>query len=215
VYLATATLASAPGTAAAYSNLGFGLLGRALEGASGQPYATLLQERITGPIGMPDTVLRLNDEQRKRLMTGHDFDGKPMPPDEASDAMAASGGLYATADDMIAFMRWQLARTPDRASVRAVDHALYVPRDGLSTVLGLDEAGRMDGLGLAWIAMMPNGPRPFILQKSGGIQGFFSYLALAPAHGVGVFVVANKFDFGAFFRMAAAANQLVSELAPR
>jgi D-alanyl-D-alanine-carboxypeptidase/D-alanyl-D-alanine-endopeptidase len=82
-------------------------------------------------------------------------------------------------------------------------------------VLGFDEAGRMDGLGLAWIAMMPGGPRPFILQKSGGIQGFFSYMALAPAHGVGVFVVANKFDFGAFFRMAAAANQLVSELGPR
>ena len=139
-----------------------------------------------------------------------------MPPDEASDAMAASGGLYATADDMIAFMRWHLARNrPDRASVRAVDHALYVPRDGLSMVLGLDEAGRMDGLGLAWIAMMPEGPRPFILQKSGGIQGFFSYLALAPAHEVGVFVVANKFDFGAFFRMTAAANQLVSELGPR
>src|SRR3954470_7185919 len=79
-YLATATLASAPRTAAAYSNLGFGLLGRALEGASGQPYPTLLQERITGPIGIPDTVLRLNEEQRQRLMTGHDFEGKPMPP---------------------------------------------------------------------------------------------------------------------------------------
>jgi len=214
-YLATATLASAPGTAAAYSNLGFGLLGRALESAGSQPYATLLQERITGPLGMPGTVLRLNDEQQKRLMTGHDFDGKPMPPYEASDTMAASGGLYSTANDMIAFMRWHLGRTPDRASVRVVDHAIYVTRDGLSTVLGLDEAGRMDGLGLAWIAMMPNGPRPFILQKSGGIQGFFSYLALAPAHGVGDFVVANKFDFGAFFRMAAAANQLVSELGPR
>src|SRR3954471_27539 len=214
-YLATATLVSAPGTAAAYSNLGFGLLGRALEGASGQPYPALLQERITGPLGMPDTVLRLNDEQRQRLMTGHDFEGKPMPPDEASDAMAASGGLYATANDMIAFMRWHLARTPDRTSVRVVDHAIYVPRDGLSTVLGLDEAGRMDGLGLAWIAMMPNGPRPFSLQQRGGIQDFFSCLALAPAHGVGVFVVANKFDFGPFFRMAAAANQLVSELGPR
>ena len=99
--------------------------------------------------------------------------------------------------------------------MRVVDHAIYVPRDGLSMVLGLDEAGRMDGLGLAWLAMMPNGPRPFILQKSGGIQGFFSYLALAPAHGVGVFVVANTFDFGAFFRMATAANQLASELGPR
>jgi D-alanyl-D-alanine-carboxypeptidase/D-alanyl-D-alanine-endopeptidase len=63
--------------------------------------------------------------------------------------------------------------------------------------------------------MMPEGPRPFILQKTGGIQGFLSYMALAPAHGVGVFVVANKFDFGAFGRMTAAANQLVAELAPR
>jgi len=40
-------------------------------------------------------------------------------------------------------------------------------------------------------------------------------MTLAPAHGVGVFVVANKFDFGAFARMTAAANQLVAELAPR
>jgi D-alanyl-D-alanine-carboxypeptidase/D-alanyl-D-alanine-endopeptidase len=53
------------------------------------------------------------------------------------------------------------------------------------------------------------------LQKTGGIQGFFSYMALAPAHGVGVFIVANKFDFGAFARMTAAVNQLVTELAPR
>ena len=46
---------------------------------------------------MPDTVLRLDDEQQKRLMTGHDFMGKEMPPYEASDAMAASGSLYSTA----------------------------------------------------------------------------------------------------------------------
>ena len=99
--------------------------------------------------------------------------------------------------------------------MRVVDHAIYRPRDGLSMVLGFDEAGRMDGLGLGWVAMMPEGPRPFILQKTGGIQGFFSYMALAPAHRVGVVAVANKFDFGAFARMTAAANQLVSELAPR
>src|SRR3954469_15743177 len=100
------------------------------------------------------------------------------------------------------------------ASSRA-ERIIQMGVDGLSTVLGLDEAGRMDGLGLAWIARMPSGPRPFMLQKSGGIQGFFSYVVLAPAHGVGIFVVANKFDFGGFFRMTAAANQLVSELAPR
>jgi len=165
---------------------------------------------------MSDTVLRLDEERQRRLMTGHDFDGKPMPPFEAPDAMAASGGLYSTANDMIAFMRWHLDRNgADRASARVVGHAIYLPRDGLSTVVGLDEAGRMDGLGLGWIAMMPSGPRPFMLQKSGGIQGFFINVVLAPAHGVGIFVVANKFDFGGFFRMTAAANQLVSELAPR
>ena len=44
----------------------------------------------------------------------------------------------------------------------------------------------MDAMGLGWVVMMPKGNRPLILQKAGGLQGIFSYVAFAPTRGVGV-----------------------------
>lgn len=87
--------------------------------------------------------------------------------------------------------------------------------DGLKPVYGMDESGHMDAMGLAWVAMMPNEDRPFILQKAGGLQGVFTYIAFAPAHGIAVFVAINKFDFGAAMAMGTAANELIANLAPR
>jgi len=63
--------------------------------------------------------------------------------------------------------------------------------------------------------MMPKGNRPLILQKTGGLQGTFAYLALAPTKGVGVFFAMNTFDVGAFATTVEAANELLGELAPR
>lgn len=85
-YLASAKLAFVPGTAAAYSNLGFDVLGAALARAGGTDYGELLKTRITGPLGMADTRLRLDEAQKSRLMTGYDFDGNPMEPFEALEA---------------------------------------------------------------------------------------------------------------------------------
>jgi D-alanyl-D-alanine-carboxypeptidase/D-alanyl-D-alanine-endopeptidase len=215
-YLASAKLAYPPGTAAAYSNLGFDVLGAALAAGGGASYAELLKARITGPLHMLDTVVRLDEAQKKRLMVGHDFDGKPMEPFEVLETQAASGGLYSTADDMVRYLRWHLdRRDPAGDIVRVIDHALYLQRDGLAMAVGFDEGGRMDALGLAWLGMMPEGPRTFILQKTGGLQGFMSYMAVAPSRGVGVFVAVNQFNFGGFSQLAGAVNGLIAELAPR
>ena len=88
-------------------------------------------------------------------------------------------------------------------------------RDGLDPVSGMDESGHMDAIGLAWVVMMPEGDRPLILQKAGGLQGTFSYIAFAPGRGVAVFVAINKFDFAAAMGMAEAVNELIATLAPR
>lgn len=215
-YLGSAKLNYTPGTAAAYSNVGFDVLGAALAGAGGAIYADLLRTRITDPLGMKDTVLRLNDDQKVRLMVGYNFDGAPMPPYELQESQAASGGIYSTADDMVRYLRWHLNRR-DRAgeAVRLVGHALYRQRDGLAMAVGFDEAGPTDAISLAWLAMRPRGTRPFLMQKSGGLQGFMSYIALAPTRGVGVFVAVNQFNFGGFMQMAEAMNDLIGELAPR
>ena len=54
-----------------------------------------------------------------------------------------------------------------------------------------------------------------ILQKSGGLQGSFTYVAIAPTRGVGAFFVLNEFNGGAFEAAVKMTNDLVSELAPR
>jgi D-alanyl-D-alanine-carboxypeptidase/D-alanyl-D-alanine-endopeptidase len=57
---------------------GFDLLAMAMSAAAKKPYPDLLKEHITGPLDMKDTVFALTDEQKTRLMVGHDFDGKPL-----------------------------------------------------------------------------------------------------------------------------------------
>ena len=61
----------------------------------------------------------------------------------------------------------------------------------------------------------PEGDRPFILQKAGGLQGTFSYIAFAPTRGVAVFIAINQFNFAASMAMAKVANELIATLAPR
>jgi D-alanyl-D-alanine-carboxypeptidase/D-alanyl-D-alanine-endopeptidase len=206
----------APGTGALYSNMGFDLLAAALAGASGKPYPDLLRERITRPLGMADTTFTLSDEQRGRLMQGHDFGGEPLPDVPTGPVIFGSGGLYSTVNDILTWLEWHLDRfSAQDAEMRLIDHAVWLQRDGLSPVYGFDESGRMDGLGLAWIVMMPEGNRPLILQKAGGLQGIFCYAAFAPSRGVGAFIAINQFDFGAATAMASAVNDLIATLAPR
>lgn len=69
----------APGTGALYSNFGFDLLAQALANSANQPYEDLLRERVLAPAGLESTVFSPNNEQRQRLMQGHDFNGAPLP----------------------------------------------------------------------------------------------------------------------------------------
>jgi D-alanyl-D-alanine-carboxypeptidase/D-alanyl-D-alanine-endopeptidase len=206
----------APGTGALYSNFAFDLLAQALANAAGKSYEDVLRERVLDPVGLASTVFTPNTEQRTRLMQGHDFDGKPLPDAPSVAMISGAGGLYSTADDMLRWLAWHLDRfSTTGAEMRFLDHVAYQPRDGLNPVLGLDESGHMDAMGLGWIVMMPRGTRPLILQKAGGLQGIFSYTAFAPTRGVGVFIAINQFNLGAALKMAEVVNELIATLAPR
>jgi D-alanyl-D-alanine-carboxypeptidase/D-alanyl-D-alanine-endopeptidase len=206
----------APGTAVSYSNFGFDLLAAALARAGGKPYGELLDARVIRPLGLRDTTFAPSTEQAARIMPGHNFDGSPMANAKTGDVIVGSGGLYSSARDLLAWLKWHLDRLSNqRASERLIDHAAYLWRDGLNAVFGMDESGHMDAMGLAWVIMAPEGDRPLILQKAGGLQGVFSYVAFAPARGIGVCVAINAFDLAAGLAMAKAANDLIAQLAPR
>jgi D-alanyl-D-alanine-carboxypeptidase/D-alanyl-D-alanine-endopeptidase len=205
-----------PGTGGLYSNFAFDLLAAALEHAGGKPYDALLKEIVLDPAGMKDTLFTLRPGDAQRLFQGHNFDGKPMPDVRATPVMAGASSLYSTPDDILRWLAWHLDRfSPQGANLRLLDHAAYVPRDGLSPVSGFDESGHMDTMGLGWVVMAPKGDRPLILQKAGGLQGIFSYAAFAPTRGVGIFIAINQFNVSAALGMAAAANDLIAQLAPR
>jgi len=205
-----------PGTAVLYSNYGFDLLGAALANAGHKPYAELLKVRVLDPLGMKDTVFNPRPGDDVRLMQGHNFDGSAMVTAHTPTSIECAGGLYTTANDMARWMRWHLDRfaMTDR-DLRLLDHAAYLYRDGLTTISGVDEAGPMDAMGLGWVINMPVGNRPFLLQKTGGLQGSFSYLAIAPTRDVAAFFVMNEFSVGGFNAAVAATNGLIAQLAPR
>ena len=105
-FLADCELQTLPGKQYLYSNVGYGLLGHILEQASGAEYYTLLKARILQPLGMMDTVLLLNEEQRARLAQGHSCDGHATPAWGWDDncPLIACGCLKSSATDMLIFM---------------------------------------------------------------------------------------------------------------
>ncbi|HXG78484.1 MAG TPA: D-alanyl-D-alanine-carboxypeptidase/endopeptidase AmpH [Methyloceanibacter sp.] len=206
----------APGTGVLYSNFGFDLLAQALANTAGKPYPELLRERVLEPAGLKDTRFDLAEADRQRAMQGHNFDGSPMPFISTSPMIVGAGGLYSTTNDILRWLAWHLDRFGSRdAEMRLLDHAAYLERDGLTPVFGMDEGGTMDAMGLGWVVMRPEGSRPLIMHKSGGLQGQFSFVAFAPARGIGVFVSMNQFSVSGFDVMAKAAIELITELAPR
>ncbi len=214
--LADDPLVFAPSTGALYSNFAFDVLSAALSHAAGKPYDVLLKERVLDPVGLKDTVLTLRPGDQGRVLQGHNFDGTPMPNVPTPLIAAGAGGLYSTPDDILRWLSWHLDRFAEKdAEIRLIDHAPYLQRDGLNPVSGLDESGHMDAVSLGWIVMQPQGDRPLILQKAGGLQGIFSYAAFAPTRRIGAFIAINKFDVGTGLAMASVVNHLIEELAPR
>jgi D-alanyl-D-alanine-carboxypeptidase/D-alanyl-D-alanine-endopeptidase len=205
-----------PGTSALYSNYGYDLLGVALTNASGMPYAALLKERLLDPLAMEDTTFNPPTDAKDRLMQGHDFDGSPLPNVPTPVGIECAGGLHTTGADMLRWIKWNVDQTATISpELRELTQAAHVYRDGLRSIVGLDDGGQMGAMGLGWVVTFPEGNRPLILEKSGGLQGFFTYVAIAPTRGVGAFFVMNEFSVGGFAAAVRATNEFVSSLAPR
>jgi len=90
-----------------YSNLGFGLLGQALANRAGMTYRFLVQEEVTGPLGMSDTVVYLSEEKLSRVIRGYD-NSRHRPRAWDQPGLAGAGALHSTAGDMLTYLDAQL-----------------------------------------------------------------------------------------------------------
>ncbi|CAM4442200.1 serine hydrolase domain-containing protein [Paenibacillus tarimensis] len=90
-----------PGTAFAYSNIGYGLLGYLVEQLAGMSFDQFTREQIFEPLGMEDTYWFHSQMETGRLAIPYD-DGKPLPP--YSFATYPDGALKTTPEDYAKFM---------------------------------------------------------------------------------------------------------------
>jgi serine-type D-Ala-D-Ala carboxypeptidase/endopeptidase len=164
--------ASNPAPAAyLYSNYGFGLLGHLLSHTAGRPYAELLAQRITGPLGLTETMIGVPDGYT--AATGHRR-GRPTAR-WRQDALAGAGALNSTAADLARFLSASLH--PEATGVRPAIEAIQHPAEGRQT-------------GLGWHIRSPAG-RP-VLWHNGATGGFSAMLALDRDAGCAIGAVATS-----------------------
>ena len=181
-YLERATLDGEPPCRADYSNLGFGILGVVLEESYGKPWAELVHEKVTGPLGMPDTVQELSPEQAKRFALP--WDGAEPGHVWSFQAMAGAGALRSTLADMSKLADAFLAgaKGPLRAAwpVLAGDYA-EMPMEGGEIGLGLVHGKTGEGdreVEAYW--------------HDGGTGGYRSALQVRPESGRAFIVLASN-----------------------
>lgn len=159
----------------AYSNLGFAVIGLALERAAGRSYAQLLADEVLLPASLADATLALT---HARLADGHRGDGQPAVHWRLG-AFEAAGALKLSARDMLRLLAAAIATQPP------FDVDVFSARAARDTG---DAPARTVGLG--WMRReAADGP---LIWHNGGTGGFRSFVGFRPQQGIGVFVFANS-----------------------
>src|SRR5438552_7783559 len=92
-----------PGTGWRYSSPGYVLLGRIIERASGEAYATFLTDHILGPANLDETFVG-NANRRPRVARGY-IDGQPVDSFDLDIVGIGAGDVSSTAMDLARWIR--------------------------------------------------------------------------------------------------------------
>jgi D-alanyl-D-alanine-carboxypeptidase/D-alanyl-D-alanine-endopeptidase len=165
-----------PGSEVEYSNLGAGLLGHILARRAGTDYESLVRNRITRPLGMPDTGITLTPSMKQRMAAGHNAMLAPVSNWDLP-TLAGAGALRSSANDMLTFLEAFLGykESPLAASMRAM---LDVRRP----------AGKASfEIALGWFVFGED------VWHDGGTGGFRSFAGYDPKTRAGVVAFSNAF----------------------
>ncbi|HBN8235067.1 TPA: beta-lactamase family protein [Pseudomonas aeruginosa] len=190
-------LSNPPGTQVAYSNLGYALLGAAIERSSGEDFEQHLQDSLLRPLQMSHSSFATHTRTEQHRARGYGA-----TEDESRDLPA--NGLWASPADLSRFVRMLFAdgRYKDRQLLRKQSVEEMFRQQNAGNVLDFDCQ-----VGLAWFLTscgtppLENAGRHYAY--AGSAAGFHAYLILAPEQRLAAIVMSNS----------AAAGSLTSSLA--
>jgi CubicO group peptidase (beta-lactamase class C family) len=181
---------SAPSTTQyEYSNIGYGLLGYAIERKTGLTLDRLLQRDIVAPLGLTETGYVPEDLPGYALRAhGYAGDqpkfmprGAPVPDWTFTPLMQGAAALYSSARDLLIFARAHLA-APTTPLGRAMTDTLRVrlsrPQESVAIAWSVDH---VDGEEISYVL--------------GVVAGYSSYLGLDTRHRIAVVALRNSFSW--------------------
>jgi beta-lactamase class C len=174
-----------PGKQDIYSNLAMILLRLALERRFHEPFATLMKERITGPLGMDSTALQLSPALRARAVQGYGplgrVIGQPGIGTSSNMDFAVAGQIFSSPRDMAVFLTANMGELPGH---RELQDAMAFAQQGVFTV------NPRFTQGLAWQIVQRDDLT--VIDKNGGLPVTSTYIGFAPAAKVGIVILENR-----------------------
>lgn len=182
-----AYLMQEPGVSFSYSNIGFNLLELLIEEVTGRDFAEYMEKEVLIPLGMNRSTFTWSEALAPPVPPGYGLTGKPVPvyvyPEKAS------GGLFATAEDIAKFV---IAGMPDFAQ----EHPVLSPRD--INQLYMPEAQNLgvyslvfDSYGLGYyLENLPDGKKA--VSHGGQGTGIMTHFHAVPETGDGIVILTNS-----------------------
>ncbi|MEV0673166.1 serine hydrolase domain-containing protein [Mycobacterium sp. NPDC050441] len=219
--------AYAPGTAFAYSNLGYAILGRIVEAIAGRPFVDHVARELLLPLGLTDTTYDYRSVPSGRLTQGY----RPTPNGQwelqkftAPGSFSAIGGLLSTVADIGKWVAWLADAFPPRDGDddRVLSRASRREMQQSHRLLPFDimeepgERNRLLSTGFPWglsgygYGLFVEADPDFgaVSQHPGGYPGFGSYMGWHQGSGLGVVAFAN----GTYAPVAAPARAVLDAL---
>jgi D-alanyl-D-alanine carboxypeptidase len=174
-------LVTAPGTAWAYNNSGYALLGAIIETLTGGAYGQYVQQRICAPLGLQHTWYEDASRVIPGRVRGYQRVGESYQNPEwiSNTQVFAAGGLVSCADDLA---RWGSALFDGQILSRESMQRSFTPHilhDGSPTRYGF-------GWFLAELQGIP------VVEHLGSLPGFAHYIVGIPSLKLIVAVLSNR-----------------------
>lgn len=178
-----AILVQNPNAGFIYSNTGFNLLELLIEEVTGRDFEEYMFSEILIPLGMNNSSFEWSSSMDPQPPKGYDLNGREVPiyvyPEKAS------GGLFATAEDIARFV---IAGMNEEGiiSSKSIGDMYSIHSDGIG-IYGLV----FEGYGLGhYIEILPNGMRS--ISHGGQGSGIMTHFQVVPEIGDGIVILTNS-----------------------
>ena len=181
-------LVASPGAAFSYSNLGYVLVGRLIETATGMSWRDATESILLRPLGIAPAFVTEYADAGRPVAVGHSVNldtGRTRPVQQSLPvAEAPAGALAVSAADLLALSSVHL--DPGVPDLLPPDYAEQMRRQ----VPDADPCGLADGWGLG-LAVFSDGVTKWLGHDGNG-HGTSCYLRLAPEMGCAVALTSNS-----------------------